>query len=549
MKKQVNLVNIAVAAVLLTSCGANKTQEATSVGTKEKGKTEQKITISSPTPISTIDTTQTTDKNTFTMVQHLFEGLVRFDKDTQVVPGIAESYDVSPDGLTYTFKIRPEAKWSDGRPITSKDFAYAWKRLVNPKTQGPNAYLLDSVKKSSEIRKGKAKIEEIGLETPDDQTFIVQLETAQPSFLAVASIGWLAPQSEEFVNDHEETYGTTSETTLYNGAFVLENWEGTSDTWTLKKNPKYYDQEVVKLTEVEVQTIKEENTGINLYLNQELDLTKISGAYVGEYKNDPGYTSYLDVSNHFLDFNKKANTVLANNDLRRAVALAIDKEALTKYVLADGSKPLNGLVPRNLYQNSETKEDFRAYSGNYLTYNIKEAKNSWKQAQKKVGQEVALNLLASDDEQGKKVSEYLKSQIEENLTGISIDITLQPKNNVNQLRQDKDYEISLSGWIAGSSELDSYFNLYVGDSAYNYGNFNNSTYNQFVETAKTKHANQPNQQFEDYQQAEIQLLDQEVAQVPIYQSASNYLVSKKLKNIEYPLYGGYFFLRNAEKIN
>lgn len=355
-----------------------------SVGTKEKGKTEQKIAISSPTPILTMDTTQNTDKNTFTMVQHLFEGLVRFDKDTQVVPGIAESYDVSPDGLTYTFKIRPEAKWSDRRSITSKDFAYAWKRLVNPKTQGPNAYLLDSVKKSSEIRTGKAKIEEIGLETPDDQTFIVQL---------------------------------------------------------------------------------------------------------------------------------------------------------------------NGLVPRNLYQNPETKEDFRAYSGNYLTYNIKEAKNSWKQAQKKVGQEVVLNLLASDDEQGKKVSEYLKSQIEENLTGISIDITLQPKNNVNQLRQDKDYEISLSGWIAGSSELDSYFNLYVGDSAYNYGNFNNSTYNQFVETAKTKHANQPNQQFEDYQQAEIQLLDQEVAQVPIYQSASNYLVSKKLKNIEYPLYGGYFFLRNAEKIN
>lgn len=548
MKKNILLLSTVAATLLLASCGTAKSGTATTAS-KEKGAASQKVVVSTPAPISTIDTTQTTDKNTFTMVQHLFEGLVRFDKDTQIVPGIAETYEVSEDGLTYTFKLRADAKWSNGDTITSKDFAYAWKRLVDPKTQGPNAYLLDNVVNSKDIREGKAAIDTLGIKTPDDATFIVELRTAQPSFLSVAAIGWLAPQSEQFVQEHAKKYGTTSSDTLYNGAFVLDNWDGTSDTWTLKKNKNYYDKNKVKLDEVEVQTIKEETTGISLYQEGSLDLVRISGQNVAEYKEDPGYTNYQDVANVFLDFNKEDSKPLANQDLRRAIALSIDKKTLTESVLADGSKALDGLVPRKLYQNPETKEDFRAYSGKYLTYNVKTAKTSWQKAQKELGDKVTLNLLAADSDEGKKVAEYIKGQVEENLNGLTLKVSLQPRNNVNQARADKNYELSLSGWIAGSSELDSYFNLYATGSAYNYGNYSNQTYDKLTTAAKEEHANHANEQFTDYKQAEEQLLEKDVAQVPIYQSASNYLVSPTLKNVEYPSYGGYFILRNAEKKN
>lgn len=546
MKKNILLGSIVVLSLILGACGNNggKTSETTKKETKEA--ISQSIVISTPAPISTLDTTQTTDKNTFTMVQHLFEGLTRFDETTTPVPGIAKTIDVSEDGKEYNFTLREDAKWSNGETITAHDFEYAWKRLLSPDTQGPNAYLLDNVVNGLAVRNGEKPVDEVGFKATSDTEFKVTLENPQPSFLSVLAIGWLAPQQQAYVEKTGAAYGTNSDSLLYNGAFVLTNWDGTSDTWTLEKNKEYYDQEAVKLEEVSVQTLKEENTGISLFEGGDLDLVRISGQNVAQYSNLDGYVTFNDVANSFLDFNKKEGSPLANLDLRKAIALAIDKEALTESVLADGSKPLNGLVPAGLDSNPETNEDYRKYSGDHVTYNVDEAKKHWKQAQKEVGEKLEVNLLAADTDQGKKVSEYIQSQLEENLPGLKINVNLQPSNNVNQSRRDKNYEISLSGWIAGSSEIDSYFNLYVTNSSYNYGNYNNKEYTDLVVKAKTVDANDSNKQFEDYKKAEEILLEQDSAHVPVYQSASNYLVNPKIKNVEYPSYGGYFFLRNAE---
>lgn len=546
MKKNILLGSIVVLSLILGACGNNggKTSETTKKETKEA--ISQSIVISTPAPISTLDTTQTTDKNTFTMVQHLFEGLTRFDETTTPVPGIAKTIDVSEDGKEYNFTLREDAKWSNGETITAHDFEYAWKRLLSPDTQGPNAYLLDNVVNGLAVRNGEKPVDEVGFKATSDTEFKVTLENPQPSFLSVLAIGWLAPQQQAYVEKTGAAYGTNSDSLLYNGAFVLMNWDGTSDTWTLEKNKEYYDQEAVKLEEVSVQTLKEENTGISLFEGGDLDLVRISGQNVAQYSNLDGYVTFNDVANSFLDFNKKEGSPLANLDLRKAIALAIDKEALTESVLADGSKPLNGLVPAGLYSNPETNEDYRKYSGDHVTYNVDEAKKHWKQAQKEVGEKLEVNLLAADTDQGKKVSEYIQSQLEENLPGLKINVNLQPSNNVNQSRREKNYEISLSGWIAGSSEIDSYFNLYVTNSSYNYGNYNNKEYTDLVVKAKTVDANDSNKQFEDYKKAEEILLEQDSAHVPVYQSASNYLVNPRIKNVEYPSYGGYFFLRNAE---
>ncbi|MEG2938047.1 MAG: peptide ABC transporter substrate-binding protein, partial [Vagococcus sp.] len=454
--------------------------------------------------------------------------------------------DVSEDGKEYNFTLRKNVKWSNGETITAHDFEYAWKRLLSPDTQGPNAYLFDNVVNGLAVRNGEKPVDEVGFKATSDTEFKVTLENPQPSFLSVLAIGWLAPQQQAYVEKTGAAYGTNSDSLLYNGAFVLTNWDGTSDTWTLEKNKEYYDQEAVKLEEVSVQTLKEENTGISLFEGGDLDLVRISGQNVAQYSNLDGYVTFNDVANSFLDFNKKEGSPLANLDLRKAIALAIDKDTLTESVLADGSKPLNGLVPAGLYSNPETNEDYRKYSGDHVTYNVDEAKKHWKQAQKEVGEKLEVNLLAADTDQGKKVSEYIQSQLEENLPGLKINVNLQPSNNVNQSRREKNYEISLSGWIAGSSEIDSYFNLYVTNSSYNYGNYNNKEYTDLVVKAKTVDANDSNKQFEDYKKAEEILLEQDSAHVPVYQSASNYLVNPKIKNVEYPSYGGYFFLRNAE---
>ncbi|MFG5435083.1 peptide ABC transporter substrate-binding protein [Enterococcus faecalis] len=543
MKLGKKVVGLIATGFLLAACGGTK--EAAEKVDSGNLAAEQKISISSPAPISTLDTTQTTDKNTFTMAQHLFEGLYRFDDDSATVPALAKDVKISDDGRKYHFTLREGIKWSNGEPITAQDFVYSWKKLVTPATIGPNAYLLDSVKNSFEIRNGEKSVDELGISAPNDKEFIVELKQAQPSFLAVVSIAWLAPQNQKFVEAQGKDYALDSEHLLYSGPFTLANWDATSDNWTLKKNPEYYDADQVKLEEVAVSTIKEDNTGINLYQANELDLVRINGQYVQQYQEDPGYVSHPDVANYFLDFNKKEGTPLANVHLRKAIGQAIDKEALTQSVLNDGSKPLNGLIPSKLYANPETDEDFRAYSGEYLKNDVKKAQAEWTKAQADVGKKVKLSLLAADTDQGKRIAEYVQSQLQENLPGLEITISSQPSNNVNQSRREKNYELSLSGWIAGSSELDSYFNLYAGESSYNYGNYHNAKYDQLVEDARTINANNPEKQFAEYKEAEDILLNQDAAQVPLYQSASNYLINPKLKGISYHLYGDYFHLRNA----
>lgn len=543
MKLGKKVVGLIATGFLLAACGGTK--EAAEKVDSGNLAAEQKISISSPAPISTLDTTQTTDKNTFTMAQHLFEGLYRFDDDSATVPALAKDVKISDDGRKYHFTLREGIKWSNGEPITAQDFVYSWKKLVTPATIGPNAYLLDSVKNSFEIRNGEKSVDELGISAPNDKEFIVELKQAQPSFLAVVSIAWLAPQNQKFVEAQGKDYALDSEHLIYSGPFTLANWDATSDTWTLKKNPEYYDADQVKLEEVAVSTIKEDNTGINLYQANELDLVRINGQYVQQYQDDPGYVSHPDVANYFLDFNKKEGTPLANVHLRKAIGQAIDKEALTQSVLNDGSKPLNGLIPSKLYANPETDEDFRAYSGEYLKNDVKKAQAEWTKAQVDVGKKVKLSLLAADTDQGKRIAEYVQSQLQENLPGLEITISSQPSNNVNQSRREKNYELSLSGWIAGSSELDSYFNLYAGESSYNYGNYHNAKYDQLVEDARTINANNPEKQFAEYKEAEDILLNQDAAQVPLYQSASNYLINPKLKGISYHLYGDYFHLRNA----
>ena len=536
---------VAAGVIGLTLSGCTTTGNTEGSEAETNGAPNQTIAVSLPAELTTLDTTQTTDKATFTIVQHLFEGLYRFDENSEPVPGLAEGVEISEDGKTYTFTLRDDAKWSNGEAITSADFAYAWKKLVDPATMGPNAYLLDNVVNSKDIREGNADVETIGLETPDDATFIVQLEQPQPSFLSLISIGWLAPQNQAFVEEKGDTYARTSEDLLYSGPFTLTDWQQTGDEWTLVKNDQYYDADVVQLEEIKGSTIKEENTGIQLFESGDLDLQKISGIYVQQYGDNEELVTQNDVANFFLDFNKTANDALANVHVRKAIALAIDKESLVDNVLNDGAKVLNGLIPTGLAANPNTGEDFRAYSGDYNLYDLEAAKEEWEKAQAEIGESTTLRLLVTDDDNGQKIGEYLQSQLQENLPGLSISINKQPRASLNQSRANSDYELSVSGWIAGSSDLDMFFILYKNGASFNYGGYVNEEYTALTEDARTVHANDPDQYFEDYKAAEEILLEQDAAQVPLYQSASNYLIKSNVKDIQFPAYGAQFFFRTA----
>lgn len=533
--------------VVLSACGQNGTAKDSETLSNGNGLAEQQeLSVSVPASITSIDTTQTTDKNTFTVIQHLYEGLYRLDEDSNPVPGLAaEEAEISEDGRTYTFTLRDDAKWSNGEPITAYDFVYSWTKLANPETAAPNAYLLDSVVNGLEVRTGEKEPEELGVEALSDTEFQVELVEPLPSFLTLISVVWLAPQNEAYVEEQADSYAASSENAIYSGPFTLTNWAQGEETWTLEKNDEYYAADEVKLTKIDFNTIKEDQTGINLFNAGELDLTKITGQYVSQYQDNESLVSHNDIANTFIDFNKEEGTPLANEHLRKAIAYSINKENLVNTVLNDGSVALNGLIPNNLYRNPETDVDFRAYSGEYLTYDVEKAQEEWNLAKEELGDSIELSLLVAEDYTNTQTAEYVQSQIQETLDGITVTVNKQPKNNVNQTRADSNYEMSISGWIAGDNNLGYYFILYENDSAYNYGNYQNEEFNQLVTDAKTVNANDVNQQFEDYKQAETILLEEDAAQVPLYQGASNYLINPKVKGIQYHLYGDYFHFRTA----
>ncbi|MFL2099744.1 peptide ABC transporter substrate-binding protein [Desemzia sp. FAM 23989] len=549
MNKFVKTGLVALASVfILSACGGNSNaSDSNSSDSNGNGLAEvQEIAVSVPASMTTIDTTYTTDKNTFTVAQHLYEGLYRLDENSTPVPGLAaEEVEISEDGRTYTFTIRNDANWSNGDPITAQDFVYAWTELVDPAAAAPNAYLLDAVVNGYEIRTGETDPSELAVEAVSDKVFKVELVEPLPSFLTLISVVWLAPKNEAYVEEQGEAYATTAETGVYSGPFVLSNWEQGNESWTLEPNKNYYAADEVHLTKIDFTTIKEEQTGINLYASGELNLTKVSGQYVAQYQNEEGFVSHNDIANQFIDFNKEPGTSLANAHLRKAIALSINKEGLVNTVLNDGAVALNGLVPNELYQHPETGEDFREYSGDYNTYNLEQAQEEWALAQEELGDSVEISLLVAEDTTSTRTAEYVQSQIQENLEGVTVTIDKQPKNSVNQSRSDSNYEMSISGWIAGDNNLGYFFNLYEDGSAYNYGGYNNETYNQLAAEAKTTYANDPDKQFENYQKAEQILLEEDAAQVPLYQSASNYLIDPKVKGIEFHRYASYFHFRTA----
>ncbi|MER2002377.1 MAG: peptide ABC transporter substrate-binding protein [Carnobacterium inhibens] len=548
MFKSITKGFIALASIIvLSACGQNGTAEDSETKSNGNGLAEQQeLSVSVPASITSIDTIQTTDKNTFTIIQHLYEGLYRLDEDSNPVPGLAaEEAEISEDGRTYTFTLRDDAKWSNGEPITAHDFVYSWTKLANPETAAPNAYLLDSVVNGLEVRTGEKAPEELGVEALSDTEFQVELVEPLPSFLTLISVVWLAPQNEAYVEEQADSYAASSENAIYSGPFVLSNWTQGEETWTLEKNDEYYAADEVKLTKIDFNTIKEDQTGINLFNAGELDLTKITGQYVAQYQDNEGLVSHNDIANTFIDFNKEEGTPLANEHLRKAIAYSINKENLVNTVLNDGSVALNGLIPNNLYRNPETDVDFREYSGEYLTYDVEKAQEEWNLAKEDLGDSIELSLLVAEDYTNTQTAEYVQSQIQETLDGVTVTVNKQPKNNVNQTRADSNYDMSISGWIAGDNNLGYYFILYENGSAYNYGNYQNEKFNQLVTDAKTVNANDVNQQFEDYKQAETILLEEDAAQVPLYQGASNYLINPKVKGIQYHLYGDYFHFRTA----
>ena len=532
LKNWLLLLTLGLALSVLAACSGDESKE--SAGTEvAENEGEKVLNFSNPEAIATMDPSLATDESSFIYLAATMEGLYRLDENTQPSPGIATNHKVSADGLTWTFTLREDAVWSNGKSVTAHDFVYAWQRAVNPETgseYGP--YMMNGViKNATAVSKGELPVEELGVKVDGDFTLVVQLENPTPYFETLTTFGTFFPLNKSFVEEKGDSFATSSENLLANGPYTIANWSSTGNSWELVKNEEYWDAETVKMDKLTFQVVKDPQTALNLYEEGTVDRMDLTSDLVDQYGTSDDYSVSSDTFVYFLKFNKTTTDALANKNIRAAISRAFDKEALVNEILNNGSIAANGLVPADFTPIPETGEDFREISGDLVTYDLEAAQDFWAKGLKELGTDtVELEFLSDDDETTKVLIQYIANQLSTNLEGLTVNIKRVPKEQRLDLDTAMDYELQLSRW--GPDFLDPYtfMNLWVTDGGNNLTGYSSKEYDKLVSETATTLATDYVARYNNFLEAE-KVLFEDAAIAPVYQSSRAQLISPRVEGV------------------
>ncbi|MFY2151610.1 peptide ABC transporter substrate-binding protein [Mammaliicoccus sciuri] len=536
MSKIFKVLTMMLAAVLVLS--------ACSSGGGSKGKSDETLDLQINGDIPTMDSAMATDGLSFDMFFQTMEGLYTLDKDDKAIPAVAKGDPkITNDGKKWTIKLRDDAKWSNGDPVTAHDFVFAWRKVVDPDTASEYAYILYDIKNAEEINSGDKKPEELGVKAVDDHTLEFELTKSLPYYKELLSFGTFMPQNEKFVKKQGDKYGTTVKTTLYNGPFKMTEWK-TDDKVTLEKNDDYWDKDKVKLNKVNYKVVKEASTAVNLYETNKLDIVDLPAEQVKKYKDDKAFNTELDTVTYYFKLNEDTLPEFKNEDFRLAFAKAIDKEAYVKNNLNNGSIPTDNFVPKDFVKDSKGKE-YQDGVKNTNQYNVKEAKEHYEKAKKALGKDkFTIELMTYDKDTAKRDAEYFKEQLEKNLDGVTIKIKQQPFKQKLDLVSKGEYEMSLENWIPDYPDPMTFLELYVTDGSHNNTGWSNKEYDSIIKAADSSLASDPDKRLSELQRAEGMLLN-EAGIVPLYQVGVAQLQKPNVKNVVNHQFGGVSTLKEA----
>ncbi|MED2367278.1 peptide ABC transporter substrate-binding protein, partial [Bacillus thuringiensis] len=435
-----------------------------------------------------------------------------------------------------------DAKWSNGDNVTANDFMFAWKRAINPETASQYASMLFYVKNAKEINKGAMSLDELGVTVINDYKLEVELEQPIPYFLQLLALPIYLPQHESFLKEQGNNYALEPSNLIYNGPFVLEKWKHEQE-FQLKKNATYWDQKKVKLDEINFHIVKDTMTAVNLYEAGDLDRVPINSQVVDKYKGNKELHMSSDPGIAMLRFNEK-NTALANKKVRQSISLALNKDDFVAHFINNGAKPASGLVPVG-HVNEETGKDFRKENGDLSLYDLQKAKKIWEEAKKELGVgEVNLEFLTFEQDNAKRMAEYIKGDLEKYLHGLTIQIKQQPFKQKLQLEQTGDYDITMANWGPDYKDPISYLELFTTGNPNNKMNYSNVRYDELIKKAKTDFVLDREKRWEALREAE-QVLLEDAAVAPLYHIGSAYVQKEYVKGIEKHQFGGVYTYKNA----
>jgi oligopeptide transport system substrate-binding protein len=480
----------------------------------------------------TMDPAHNSSVDGSTKILHLFEGLTRVDKDGKTVPGIAEKWDISADGLTYTFHLR-NSKWSDGQPLKAQDFQYEWLRVLDQKTASEYAFLLFYIKNAEEFNSGKAKAEDVGIKATNDNTLVVTLKAPCTYFLDLCNQVTYAPVRQDLVEKNGDKWTQDPTTYIGNGAYKLVSWKH-NDVIEMTKNDNYWDSKnAAFIKNINFKLVEDQNAALSGFESGEIDGLLNNQVPVTEIKRlmkENQLKLYPSLGIYYFEFSVK-NAPFDNVKLRQAMSLAIDRDYLVQNIAGAGQKPANAFVPYGT-KGVDPSKDFRSESGagDFISSkpDIEKAKKLLADAGYPDGKGLpAIEVVYNTNTNHQKISEYLQEQWKKNL-GIDVKISNMEFKVLIPKRQKHDFQISRAGWMADYNDPMTFLDIFTQGNGNNDCDFDNPQYEKLIAEARSTGDNKV--RMKDFHDAEKILMD-EMPVIPLYYYTTYQLENPKLKNM------------------
>ena len=552
MKNAKSLLAFGVAAAMAlaaTGCGGSATSAssaAESTSSASQGTEAESASAGSgtlnimlETPVESLDPQLATDGTSFEVIADYTDGLMQMDADGAAVPACAESYEVSEDGTTYTFHIREDAVWSNGDPVTANDFVFAWQRAVDPANASEYSYMLSDIGQivnAAEIIAGEKDVSELGVTAVDDKTLEVQLNVPVSYFLSLMYFPTYYPVNQAFFESCGDTFATSPETTLSNGAVVLTSSEPAATAFELVKNEDYYDADKIQLAGLNYQVIQDSQQALMSYQNGDLDTTLLNGEQVDQVKDDPEFTSVGAGYLWYISPNIKEVPELANLNLRLAMTFALDRDSICNDVLKDGCAPTYTAVPPEFAAGPDGS-DFSADQTMFAdacAYDPDKALEYYEAAKTELSQDTfTFDMVVDADDAPQKVAQVVKEQLETTLPGMTINLTIEPKKQRVEDMQNGNFQLGLTRWGPDYADPMTYLGMWVTDNSNNYGFWSNADYDAIIAECTTGDlCTDPEGRWSALYDAEKIVMDEAVI-FPLYTQCNAEMVSSAVSGIEF----------------
>ena len=475
---------------------------------------------------------------------NIFDGLLRLDFNDKPEPACAESWEISEDGLTWTFHLRENLKWSDGKPLTAQHFKDGFIRALDPETGSPYAYYAFFIKNGESFYNAKASREDVGLSAPDDRTLVIQLEAQNPLMLDYLSFPLFVPVRMDIVSDNPRGWAAHPETLISNGAFMLESWKhGEGGEMILVKNPNYWDADNVKAERLRFVFITDENTAYAAFRAGRIDyMSSVPSRMLPMLLKTGAAKTVPVLGTAFCDFNMKRKP-FDDVRVRKAFALAIDRRVMVDKILLGGQLPASGIICGAIPGTTDA-QDFRTEGGAFLPEraDVEEARRLLAEAGYPEGKGFPkVSYKYNSNSGNKQIAEALQGMWKQVL-GVDVELLNEEWKVFIETRNKMEYDIARDAWLFDFVDAMSILEEFMSTSPQNKTGYVNPEFDEAMKKAayemdRVKRTN--------YLHEAEKILMEDMPCAPIYFYTGIEMQSKRVKNIHKTALGWVMF-RDAE---